>query len=218
MTREAPLEVGGLLYPGFEMLDLFGPLEMFSLLGPEQVAITTVAAQAAPTSAAVGSGPPCGPKVLADFDFATAPRLDVLIIPGGFGTFPALEDAGLLDYLRRCATAGTVLASVCTGSAILAKAGVLDGRRATSNKQFFDLARRQGAKVNWIEAARWVDEGQFLTSSGVSAGMDMALALIARFFDEATAASISVSAEYTRHIDADTDPFIAYLNEGMAAL
>lgn len=210
-----PLQVGGLLYPGFEMLDLFGPLEMFSLLGSERVAIHTVATNPAPVAAAMGSGAPSGPKVVADYTFDSAPRLDLLIIPGGFGTFPALEDASLLEYLRGLAKSGTILASVCTGSALLAKAGLLDGKQATSNKQYFDLVRAQGAQVNWVAAARWVDAGQFVTSSGVSAGMDMALALIARLFDETTADTVATGAEYTRHRDADTDPFITHLNAAL---
>ena len=77
--------------------------------------------------------------------------------------------------------------SVCSGSAILAKAGLLDGRRATSNKQFFDLARMQSAKVDWVTEARWVEDGPFATSSGVSAGTDMALAVIARLYGKAKA-------------------------------
>ncbi len=209
------MQVGGLLYPGFEMLDLFGPLEMFSLLDSAQVAIHTVATSTAPVPAAMGNGTPTGPKVVADHDFGSAPPLDLLIIPGGFGTFQALEDASLLAYLQRLANAGTVLASVCTGSALLARAGLLDGRQATSNKQYFDLVRAQGERVDWVEAARWVDAGQFVTSSGVSAGMDMALALIARLFDEATANAIAIGAEYTRHLDAGTDPFIAHLNAAL---
>ena len=74
--------------------------------------------------------------------------------------------------------------SVCSGSALLAKAGLLDGRRATSNKQYFQLAEKQGPKVEWVKEARWVDDGNRVTSSGVSAGMDMALAVIARLYGE----------------------------------
>ena len=105
--------------------------------------------------------------------------------------------------------------SVCTGSALLAKAGLLDGLRATSNKQFFGLAASQSEKVEWVEAARWVDAGRFVTSSGVSAGMDMAIAVIERLFGTERAEAICALTEYTRHGDASSDPFAKHLNEMM---
>ena len=105
--------------------------------------------------------------------------------------------------------------SVCSGSAILAKAGVLDGRRATSNKQFFALATAQSHKVKWAEKARWVEDGPFVTSSGVSAGTDMALAVIARIYGEAKARELSELTEYERQTDADRDPFHRFLNASM---
>ncbi len=101
---------------------------------------------------------------------------------------------------------------MCSGSALLARAGILDGHRATSNKQYFSLATAQSAAVDWVAEARWVDDGHVVTSSGVSAGMDMALAIIERLFDTETAQAIAVGTEYTWHRDANTDPFIAYLN------
>ena len=91
------LNVGGLLYPGFEMLDLFGPLEMFSLLGGNRVRICTIATSAGPVRTAMGADTPSGPEVLAEYGVAQAPDVDVLIVPGGFGTFPALGDEALLD-------------------------------------------------------------------------------------------------------------------------
>jgi putative intracellular protease/amidase len=82
------------------------------------------------------------------------------VLPGGFGTIPQLENAAMLDFLRRLTATAEVTMSACSGSAILAKAGLLDGRRATSNKQFFDLARAQSAAVKWVEQARWVEDGR----------------------------------------------------------
>ena len=108
--------------------------------------------------------------------------------------------------------------SVCSGSAILARAGLLDGLRATSNKQFFDLARAQSAAVDWVEAARWVDAGRFVTSSGVSAGTDMALAVIARLQGQDVAEQVAAIAEYQWHRDADVDPFVRYLDAAMAGI
>ena len=108
--------------------------------------------------------------------------------------------------------------SVCSGSAILAKAGLLDGRRATSNKQFFDLARAQSDKVRWVEEARWVEDGPFATSSGVSAGTDMALGLIAKLYGRETAQRIADMTEYQWHSDPTRDPFVRFLNKGDPAL
>ena len=79
---------------------------------------------------------------------------------------------------------------------------------------FFNLAVTQSDKVDWIETARWVEDGKFVTSSGVSAGIDMALAIIARLFGNETAEAIATGAEYTWHRDANVDPFAQYLNEG----
>ena len=209
---EKTLTLGAIIFPGFEMLDLFGPLEMFSLLGPEKVRIHMVAEHKGPVITAMGVDIENGPKVLAEYDFSDAPHLDVLLIPGGFGTQPQLENTSLLSFLAERAKQAQITASVCTGSALLAKAGVLDGHRATSNKQLFALAVAQSDKVDWIEQARWVDDGPVVTSSGVSAGTDMSLAIIQRLFSEEEALTAITAAEYTWHRDADSDPFHSELN------
>jgi putative intracellular protease/amidase len=199
--------VGAVLYPGFEMLDTFGPLEMYSVLGKDQVELVVIAEQPGPVTAALAGDGPLAPSVIADFGFDGAPDLDILVLPGGFGTFNELENEAMLDYLRRAAETAEVVTSVCTGSALLAKAGLLNGLRATTNKQFFALGRMQSDAVDWVEAARWVDAGKFVTSSGVSAGMDMTLAVIARLWGEEAAETAADFAEYSWHRDADSDPF-----------
>jgi putative intracellular protease/amidase len=87
-----------------------------------------------------------------------------MLLPGGIGTMPELENEALLSFLRERAASTEITMSVCTGSALLAKAGVLDGHRATANKQFFMLAASQSDKVQWIDKARWVEDGKFATS------------------------------------------------------
>ena len=207
-----PLRIGGLLYPDFEMLDLFGPLEMFSLLGAERASISLIAEKAGPVASSMGSSGPLGPRAVADHSFEDAPAVDILLIPGGLGTVAELSNERLLAFLQARAADTPIVASVCSGSALLAKAGLLDGLRATSNKQFFSLATSQSDSVEWVEEARWVDAGQFVTSSGVSAGMDMALAIIERLFGGASALRCATAAEYTWHRDAAHDPFAEYLN------
>ena len=207
------LTLGAVLYEGFELLDMFGPLEMFTALPAAQLRVVMIAEVAGPVRAGSLSGNDM-PAFIADYGFDDAPPLDLILLPGGVGTFAALESTAMLDFLKARAPDARITASVCSGSALLAKAGLLDGRRATSNKMFFNLAATQSDKVDWQTEARWVDDGAFVTSSGVSAGIDMSLAIIARLFGMETAEQIAIGAEYTWHGDADVDPFARYLNEG----
>ena len=200
--------LGAILYERFELLDYYGPLEMFGSVGPE-LRIVTVAEKTGPVASVQG------PKTVADYEFANCPKLDLILLPGGFGTAEQLGNAALQAFLRDRAKAAEVTMSVCSGSAILAKVGLLDGRRATSNKQWFDLARMQSASVDWVTEARWVEDGPFATSSGVSAGTDMALAVIARLYGKAKADEIAEATEYEWHTDSTRDPFVKFLNKAM---
>ena len=202
--------LGAILYESFELLDLYGPLEMFGCLAPD-VEIVTVAQAKGP----VASTP--GVATVATFDFDDCPPLDLLLLPGGIGTVRELGNPALLDFLRKRSPEAEVTMSVCSGSALLARAGLLDGRAATSNKVYFQLAASQSDRVEWRTAARWVEDGPFATSSGVSAGTDMALAVIARLYGRERAEQIAIQTEYTWHTDADRDPFAAYLNQGVAS-
>jgi putative intracellular protease/amidase len=215
---DQPLKLGAILYPGFEMLDMFGPLEMFSLLGSDKLTIHTIAESKGGVTAAHGMEMGIGPKVVADYDFDDAPKLDILLLPGGVGTMPELENERLLSFLVERSKQAQITASVCSGSALLAKAGILDGHRATSNKQLFALAVNQSDKVDWVAQARWVDDGPVVTSSGVSAGTDMSLAIIERLFGEEAALTAASFAEYTWHRDADSDPFHAELNKAVGLI
>lgn len=212
------LTVGAVLYPGFEMLDMFGPLEMFSMINRDAIEIVMIAEDNTPVPAAMGETPSAGPRIAPDATFSDVPPVDILLIPGGFGTLAQLENKAMLTFLQQAAANADYVCSVCTGSVLLARAGLLDGRRATSNKQFFALATLEAADVGWVESARWVVDGKFYTSSGVSAGMDMSLALIAQLYDEPTALEIASYAEYSWHRDAEVDPFAGNLNEAARAM
>ncbi len=107
--------------------------------------------------------------------------------------------------------------SVCTGAALFAKAGLLDGRRATTNKQFFDFSCAHGPNVTWLPSARWVEDGKFVTASGVSAGTDAALAVIARLHGRPVAQQIADLTEYEWQSDPGRDPFTKFLNQGKLA-
>ncbi|MCU1489701.1 MAG: DJ/PfpI family protein, partial [Acidimicrobiaceae bacterium] len=136
-----------------------------------------------------------------------APVPDIVIVPGGIGTRQLTSDQDFLGWLAEWASGAALVTSVCTGSGVLAAAGLLDGYRATSNKRAFAWARQQGAGVEWVAQARWVEDRDRWTSSGVAAGMDMALALIASLHGENVAAILADQVELERHRDSTWDPF-----------
>jgi len=148
-----------------------------------------------------------GPAIQAAYAFAEAPHWDILVVPGGFGTRAAVEDAAFLKQLALASERSTITATVCTGSALLARTGRLDGRPATTNKIAWDWVVKQGPRVRWQRRARWVDDGDLLTSSGVSAGIDMALALIARLNGRDMAVAAARNMEYIWNDDSSDDPF-----------
>ncbi len=196
MTRT----LGALLYEDFELLDLFGPLEMFGNM-QGTVVVRTVADQAGLVRSAQG------PHVQADFGLADCPPLDLLLIPGGIGTRAQVDNGRLIDWLRGRADQVEIAMTVCTGTALLAQAGLLDGRRATTNKMFFAWPEGTWPAVQWVREARWVEDGKFWTSSGVSAGIDMALGVIERIAGVQTAEMLATATEYEWHRDAGWDPF-----------
>jgi putative intracellular protease/amidase len=198
--KGVPLELGAVLFEGFELLDIYGPLEMFGGLD-ERIRILMLAEAVG----AVRSGQ--GPAGLADASLLEARKLDVLLIPGGKGARREVANSRFIEALVRQAQSARYVAAICTGSALLARSGLLNGRRATSNKRAFEWAMSQGPAVQWVPKARWVEDGKFFSSSGVSAGMDMALGLIARLFDRDTSITIAQCAEYEWHEDDTWDPF-----------
>jgi transcriptional regulator GlxA family with amidase domain len=191
-----------LLFEGFELLDVYGPLEAWGMLAAAgKWRIVSTAEKVGPVASAQG------PRGVADHVLAECPKLDVILVPGGMGTRSGVKNAALLDWLRRRTAEAEVVTSVCTGSSLLARAGLLDGRRATSNKASFAWVQTQGPNVRWVKEARWVEDAPFFTSSGVSAGIDMTLAVIAKLEGRETAEAIAVRMEYEWHRDAGWDPF-----------
>jgi putative intracellular protease/amidase len=194
-----PIVIGIVLYPGFEVLDVFGPVEMWA--NDPSFQVVFIAETAGDVRSAQGA------IVKAEYGFADTPTLDVLMVPGGAGTMAELENPAMLDFIRKQDATTDFTTSVCTGSALLAKAGVLKGRKATSNKAAFSLAVQQDPSVDWKKKARWVEDGKYFTSSGVSAGTDMALALVARIHGLDHAKALAASLEYRWNPRADDDPF-----------
>jgi transcriptional regulator GlxA family with amidase domain len=192
--------LGALFFDKFELLDIFGPLEMFGVL-PDLYEVITVG-EHKPSVASTQ-----GPSVMIERTFADCGQLDVLMVPGGIGTRVEVNNPALLQFIADQYQKLTVLASICTGAGLLARAGVLDGRRATSNKRAFKWVVEQGPKTTWVPEARWVEDGNVFTSGGVAAGIDMALAVIARLESEELAVQVAQRTEYDWHRDAAWDPF-----------
>lgn len=194
-----PRTIGIVLFDDFETLDVFGPVQMWGRLPDHALGFVTADGQ--PVRSAQGS------VIVPDWSFASALQFDVLMVPGGQGTRPLVNDTALLGFVRQQDGGTSWTTSVCTGAAILARAGVLDGRSATSNKRAFDWVKSQSDKVTWRGRARWVEDGKYVTSSGVSAGTDMALALVERLYDRAQADQAAQAAEYQWNDDPQNDPF-----------
>jgi transcriptional regulator GlxA family with amidase domain len=199
-----PITYGAVLFEGFELLDVFGPFEAFGMV-KTRTADMPVLLFVAATAGQVTSAQ--GPRAVADYGFGDCPEVDVLLVPGGVGTRRQVEDDAMLGFLRRRAQSARIVCSVCTGAGVLARAGLLDGKRATGNKAVFPWVVSQGPAVRWVPEARWVEDGMFWTSSGVSAGIDMALAIVSKLHGAEVAEKIATGMEYDWHRDPTWDPF-----------
>ncbi|USD37991.1 MULTISPECIES: DJ-1/PfpI family protein [Ferrimonas] len=187
-----------LVFDDYETLDLHGPIEMLGHM--KGVNIELVGSRSIIRSYQ-------GPKVVADLDTNQVHHCDLFIIPGGMGTRALVKDEVFLEWMTRQCHVSNKVFSVCTGSALLASTPLLEGYKATSNKQAFEWVRSLNHKVQWQTRARWVDDRQFITSSGVSAGTDAALALISQYRGRAEADRIATLAEYQWNDDPNNDPF-----------
>ena len=137
-----------------------------------------------------------GLTMQAHHSFADAPPLEVLLFPGGQGTRPQLTDERQLGWIRRQCASATLLTSVCTGSLVYAAAGVLSGRPATTHWEWLDLLAELDPSIEVRRDERFVDDGDLVTSAGVSAGIDMALHLVARLADTDRAREVRRAIQY----------------------
>jgi transcriptional regulator GlxA family with amidase domain len=164
--------ITALVFDDFETLDLFGPIEMFGSL-PEHYRIQFTSM----VGGIIRSKHGVLMQTVAVSELAH--QTDIVLVPGGLGTRQLVYNPSFLQTLIALTDEADWVLSVCTGSALLAKSGVLNGKRATSNKLAWQWVTCQSDQVDWVKQARWVIDGKFYTSSGVSAGMDMALGFIA---------------------------------------
>ena len=180
------MDVFLLLYDGFTALDAFGPAEVLGSLDSWRIRCVSPAGGTVTSAQAIR--------------VETEPLPDasggVLLLPGGPGTRALVDDAAFLGALARAAAQAEWLLCVCTGSALAARAGLLDDKTATTNRRAFDWVAAQGPRTRWDRTARYTADGRVYTSAGVSAGIDMALGFVCDRFGPETAREIAARKEY----------------------
>src|SRR5213593_3247342 len=191
--------VGILIFPAVEVLDFCGPYEVFSVtrLNAERrreesspFEVLLVAQRAEPV---VATG---GLRVIPDVTLETCPRLVILVVPGRWGTRKEIDNQRLLTWIAERAKQVETLTSVCTGAMLLGQAGLLDGRRATTHWRSLDRMRQSFPAVTVEDKLHVVEDGDVFTSAGISAGIDMALRVVARYFGEAVGRATARHMEY----------------------
>ena len=188
--------VGILIFEDVEVLDFCGPFEVFSVTrrqrgeakSPFEVFLVAETADVVHTRG--------GMQVVPHVTIQDCPPLDILLVPGGRGTRPLLHNKTILNWIREQATAVETLTSVCTGSLVLAQAGLLDGLTATTHWESLDMMAERFPQVTVNRDQHWVEQGHVLTSAGISAGIDMALQVVARYEGEAVARETALQMEY----------------------
>ena len=202
MERRKRMErkrVGIVLFENVEVLDFCGPFEVFSATRrneekrreePSPFEVLLVAEHPEPVIATGDM------KITPHETFGKCPRLDILVVPGGWGTRKELSNPVMLDWLRTRAVEVETLTSVCTGSMLLGFAGLLDGLHATTHWQSLDWMRDSFPTVTVEYGKHVVEDGRVLTSAGISAGIDMALRVVARYFGEEIARATAKYMEY----------------------
>jgi transcriptional regulator GlxA family with amidase domain len=185
-----------LLFNDVEVLDFAGPFEVFAvtdeLSDHETFNVFTVADSPASIRARNGL------TVVPDYMLETAPKPAVLIVPGGSGTRRLLQQPHVLEWIRTKSAAAELTMSVCTGALVLGQAGLLDGLRATTHHECFDLLREHAPRTEVVETDRFIDNGKILTAAGISAGIDCSLHVIERLLGADAAAKTARYMEYRR--------------------
>ena len=190
---------GILLFPDVEVLDFCGPYEVFTVTRLDEsrrretqspFEVCLIAEKDGPVTAAGGL------RVLPNNTLAAAPHLDILIVPGGWGVRKEIENEKLIRWIAARGREVDTLAAVCTGSMLLGRAGLLDARRATTHWRTFDWMRDTFPQITVEEELHVVEDGNIVTSAGISAGIDLALRVVARYHGEAVARATARHMEY----------------------
>jgi transcriptional regulator GlxA family with amidase domain len=185
-----------LIFDEIEVLDFAGPFEVFAvtdeLRGHDTFDVFTVAENLGTVRARNGL------KVVPHYSLENCPAPHLLVVPGGFGTRALLNKLALLEWIRKRAEQSELTMSVCTGSLVLAKAGLLDGLRATTHHECLDLLRQLAPRTGIVDSDRFVDNGRILTAAGISAGIDCSLHVVERLLGADAAAKTARYMEYRR--------------------
>jgi transcriptional regulator GlxA family with amidase domain len=191
--------IGIVIFDDVEVLDFCGPFEVFSTTrlneetrreDPSPFDVKLVSERGGTITASGGM------RVVSDHGFENCPKLDILCVPGGWGTRREMNNPAFMEWLRRRAAEAELLTSVCTGSMLLGFAGLLDGRRATTHWRSLDWMRESFPSVSVAYDEHVVDDGTLMTSAGISAGIDLALKVVARYCGEPIARATAKHMEY----------------------
>ncbi|KAI8801111.1 ThiJ/PfpI domain-containing protein, partial [Cladochytrium replicatum] len=199
-----PLHIGCVIFPAWELLDLLGPFSVLlhaASLSDDQVQFYFVASNISEPIESFSRL-----ATIATVSVSNAPQFDIILVPGGAGAVRASNDNTLLAFLRTQAAGAKFVASICTGSGILANAGLLKNRRATSNKAAFGIMSQYGSNVKYVRSARFIEDGNIWSASGVTAGVDMAFEITRRAFSDEIATSVAKSWGY-EPLEGTYDPF-----------
>ena len=192
-------DINIILFDNFTLLDAFGPIEVFRCL-EKYYSIKLYSLNGGKV------------KSVADLEIETKPIIDIknydiLLIPGGAGVREIINDNLFINEIKKLTDKSSQVLSVCTGSALLAKTGLLNGKKATSNKMAFDWVVSQNNSVNWVKKARWINDGKYYTSSGITAGIDMTLGFVRDKISLEVARRISIALEYKWNENSEDDLF-----------
>jgi transcriptional regulator GlxA family with amidase domain len=191
--------VGIVLFEDIEVLDFSGPFEVFSVTRineakrreePSPFEVVLIAERPGPVTTTGRM------RVIPDYTFETCPRLEIMVTPGGWGIRRELTNRVMIEWLRTRAAQTDIVAAVCTGSMLLGSAGLLNGLHATTHWRSLDWMRESFPSVAVEYGKHFVEDGKVLTSAGISAGIDMSLRVVARYFGENIARATARHMEY----------------------
>lgn len=189
MTRNLAI----MIFDDVEVLDFCGPFEVFSVANYFSEAAFNVYLIAPEQRTILARN---GLKVIPDYDLATAPTPDILLIPGGWGTRPLIHNATVINYIQQQAKRVERLLSVCTGAYLLAKADLLDGLQATTHHGSFEMLAELAPTAMLVRDVKYVDNGRIVLSGGISAGINMSLYVVGQLMGEEVAQKTAVYMEY----------------------
>ncbi|MBT3369170.1 MAG: DJ-1/PfpI family protein [Rhodospirillaceae bacterium] len=183
---------GILFFEGTEELDAIGPWEVFTMASKERddIAVVSISEHGGTVTCNKGM------RIVMDHSIADAPKLDVLLVPGGMGTRTEVDNPALLSWIAEVAKGCQWVTSVCTGSLLLAEAGPAAGKRITTHWGAIEMVRKRGKAGEVLENVRYVRDGNVVSSAGVSAGIDMSLWLIGEMYEPAFARKVQRNMEY----------------------